>query len=87
MYSTKQLHDRTLVINTDKVINGGENIPNIYFYNQKIHFDNNSAYLDYLITNNYIYYTEYDLKNTKYEKEYIIDSWEHRIKTRLDAIK
>ena len=87
MYSTKQLHDRTLVINTDQVINGGENIPNIYFYNQKIHFDNSSAYLDYLITNNYIYYTEYDLKNTKYEKEYIIDSWEHRIKTRLDAIK
>ncbi len=80
MYSTKQLHDRTLVINTDQVINGGENIPNIYFYNQKIHFDNSSAYLDYLITNNYIYYTEYDLKNTMYEKEYIVEEWKHRLK-------
>lgn len=80
MHSTMQLHDRTLVVNTDQVINGGENIPNIYFYNQKIHFDNSSAYLDYLITNNYIYYTEYDLKNTMYEKEYIVEEWEHRLK-------
>lgn len=85
MYSTKQLHDRTLVINTDQVINGGENIPNIYFYGQHKSFIISQS--DYRIPDKLIYYLEFDLKNTKYEKEYIIDSWEHRIKTRLDAIK
>ena len=83
--SPEQLSEKTLVMLTSHFVYGGKNIPNLHFYGQHKSFIISQS--DYRITDKLIYYLEFDLKNTKYEKEYIIDSWEHRIKTRLDAIK
>ena len=77
MYSTKQLHDRTLVINTDQVINGGENIPNMEFYCPNKSYT--LSHLEYLISNKHIYYFDVDSKNTQVRRGRVIDELEDKL--------